>query len=312
MPRVVVTSPLAIDVRPLLAGHDVFGGDRRLERAELLRAVADADALICLLSDRVDEELLAAAPRLRVVADHAVGVDNIDLGACARRGVAVAHTPDVLTDATADLAFALVLAVARRVVEGDALARSGTWGGWEPGQLLGADVAGRTLGLVGFGRIGQAVARRGLGFGMRVLYAAPTPRPVAGATHAPLDQLLEEADFVSLHCPLTPATRGLIGAAELARMKPTAILVNTARGPIVDEAALAAALRAGRLAGAGLDVYAEEPRVPEALRAEPRAVLLPHIGSATHTARARMAELCAEAVREILAGGRPANLVLPA
>jgi glyoxylate reductase len=301
--RVVVTSPLAIDVRPLLAGHDVAGGDRRLGRAELLDAVGDADGLICLLSDRVDEELLARAPRLRVVADHAVGVDNVDLAACARRAIVVANTPDVLTDATADLAFALLLAVARRVVEGDALVRSGGWAGWEPGQLLGADVAGRTLGIVGLGRIGQAVARRAAGFDMRVLWTG------RGAG-VPLDELLADSDFVTLHCPLTPATRGLIGAAALAQMKPTAILVNTARGAIVDEAALVAALAAGRIAGAGLDVFAAEPEVPAALRADPRVVVLPHVGSATRGTRARMAQLCAEAVNAVLAGRVPANRVI--
>jgi glyoxylate reductase len=300
---VVVSSPLAIDVRPLLAGHEVVGGDRRLGRDELLAAVGGADGLICLLSDRIDEELLARAPRLRVVANHAVGVDNVDRAACARRGIVLANTPDVLTDATADLTFALLLAVARRVVEGDALVRSGGWTGWEPGQLLGADLAGRTLGIVGLGRIGQAVARRAAGFGMRVVW---TGRGVG----VPLAELLASSDFVTLHCPLTPATRGLIDAAALAKMKPTAILVNTARGDIVDEPALVAALAQGRIAGAGLDVFAAEPEVPAALRADPRVVVLPHVGSATRGTRARMAELCAEAVTAVLAGRMPANRVI--
>jgi len=308
MARVVVTSPLSIDVRPLLAGHEVSGGSVRLDRAALLAAVADADGLICLLSDRIDAELLDRAPRLRVVANHAVGVDNVDLAACAARGVAVANTPDVLTEATADLAFALLLAVGRRLVEGDALVRSGGWSGWAPDQLLGADLAGRTLGIIGMGRIGQAVARRAAGFDLRIVYTHPRPVAAPGS-HVALEHLLAESDFVSIHCPLTAATRGLIGARELAAMKPTAILVNTARGPIVDEAALASVLAAGGLGGAGLDVFAEEPRVPEALRASPRVVILPHIGSATLGTRARMATLCAEAVREVLAGRRPANLV---
>jgi glyoxylate reductase len=311
MARVVLSSPLSIDVAPLLPGHELVGGARALGRAELLDALGDADGLICLLSDRVDAELVARAPRLRVVANHAVGVDNIDRAACAARGVAVANTPDVLTDATADLAFALILAVARRVVEGDALVRAGAWTGWAPDQLLGADLAGRTLGVVGLGRIGRALARRAAGFGMDVVYAQPRPGADAAGRHLALAELLAVADVVSLHCPLTPATRGLIGAAELARMKPTAILINTARGPIVDEDALAAALVAGRLGGAGLDVYAREPGVPDTLRAAPRCVLLPHIGSATHETRARMATLCAQAVRAVLAGERPANLVPP-
>jgi glyoxylate reductase len=302
VPIVLVTSPLSIDPRPRLAGHDVRGGDRRLGRAELLAAVADADALICLLTDRIDEELLARAPRLRVVADHAVGVDNVDLAACARRGIVVANTPDVLTEATADLTFALILAVARRVVEGDALVRSGRWLGWAPDHFLGADVSGRTLGLVGMGRIGQAVARRAAGFGMRIVHTGR-------AAGVPLAELLSESDFVSLHCPLTPATHRLIDAAALRRMKPTAFLINTARGAIVDEEALVAALAAGGIAGAGLDVFAEEPRVPPALIADPRVVLLPHIGSATHATRARMAELCISAVNEVLAGRSPANRV---
>jgi glyoxylate reductase len=297
--RVLVTSPLPIDVAPLLGAHQRVGGERRLARAELLDAVAGVDGIITLLSDRVDDELLDRAPRLRVVANFAVGLDNVDLAACARRGVAVCNTPDVLTDATADLTLALILAAARRVVEGDSMVRAGTWTGWEPGQLLGMELAGRTLGIVGNGRIGRAVARRGAAFGMRVI----TSRP------APLDELLAASDVVSLHVPLTPATRGLIGARELGLMKPTAILINTARGACVDEAALIDALDGGRIGGAGLDVYTREPEVPEGLRRQPRAVLLPHLGSATRETRARMAELAATGARDVLDGKRPANLV---
>ena len=310
MARVLVTSPLSIDVRPLLLGLDVIGGDVRLDRPGLLAGVADVDGLICLLSDRIDAELLAHAPRLRVVGNHAVGVDNVDLAACAARGVAVGNTPDVLTEATADLTLALVLATARRLVEADALVRSGGWTGWAPDQLLGADLAGQTFGIVGMGRIGQAVARRAAGFDLDIVYAAP--RPVAGAPgrHVTLGELLARSDFVTLHVPLSAATRHLVGPSELAAMKPTAILINTARGPIVDEDALVAALAAGRLGGAGLDVFAEEPRVPEALRRDARVVVLPHIGSATRGTRARMAALAAGAVREVLAGRRPPNLVV--
>ncbi len=301
MPRVLLTSPLPIEIGPLLDGHELVGGDRRLSRDELLGAVADADGLVCLIGDRIDDELLARAPRLRVVANYAVGLDNIDLAAAARRGVAVTHTPDVLTEATADLAFALLLAAARRVIEGDALVRGGGWTGWEPWQILGAEVHGATLAIVGMGRIGRAVARRARGFDMRVIGVT--------SREGSVDEVLPQADFVSIHCPLTAATRGLIDARRLALMKPTAVLVNTARGPIIDEDALVRALAAGRPAAAGLDVYAAEPQVPETLRRSPRVVLLPHLGSATVGARTRMAELCATGVRDVLAGRRPPNLV---
>jgi glyoxylate reductase len=307
--RVVLTHPLPIDLRPLLPGNEIVGGATALSRVQLLDAVRDADALICLLGDRIDEELLARAPKLRVVANYAVGVDNIDLAAAARRGVAVTNTPDVLTEATADLAFALLLATARRVVEGDALVRAGGWSGWSPSFFLGLEVWGRTLGIVGMGRIGRAMARRGRGFGMRIVYTSPRIVEGEDGERVELRALLNEADFISLHAPATAATRGMIGATELAQMKPTSILINTARGSLVDERALIAVLAEGRIAGAGLDVFADEPRVPAALRRERRAVLTPHIGSATVAARARMAELCAQGVREVLAGREPGNLV---
>jgi glyoxylate reductase len=316
--RVVVSSALPVDVRGWLGdGVEVRApAAGSLPRPALLAAVEDADALICLLTDRVDEELLSIAPRLGIVANFAVGFDNVDIPAATRRGVAVTNTPDVLNEATADLTFTLMLAAARRVIEGDELARSGAWRGWEPGQLLGAEVWGRTLGLVGFGRIGRAVARRGRGFGMRVLYTAlgRAPEDVEaelGAAHTPLDRLLAESDFVSIHVPLTEATRHLVGARELARMKPTAILVNTARGACVDEAALADALERDAIAGAGLDVFEHEPRVHPRLARQKRAVLLPHLGSATHAARTAMARTCAENVAAYLAGRRPPNLLNP-
>jgi glyoxylate reductase len=315
-PRVVVSAALPVDVLAVLGDGvevDVPAAGGRA-RADLLAAVAGADALVSLLTDRIDDELLAAGPRLRVVANVAVGYDNVDVVAATRRGVWVCNTPDVLTDATADFTFALLLAAARRVVEGDALVRSGTWRGWEPGQLLGADVGGRTLGIVGLGRIGRAVARRGRGFAMSLLYAGP--REVAGAddlgaTRVDLDELFAESDFVSLHCPLTPETRGLVDAAALARMRPGAILVNTARGACVDEAALAAALAAGRPGGAALDVFAAEPAVHPALVADRRVVLAPHAGSATTTVRARMAEISLRAARTVLEGGHPDTVVNP-
>lgn len=316
--RVVVSSVLPVDVRQWLGrGTDVVAPERgAMSRPQLLEAVAGADGLVCLLSDRIDEELLGRAPRLRVVGNYAVGTDNIDVRAATRRGVVVANTPDVLTYATADLTMALLCATARRIPEGDALVRSGNWTGWEPGQLLGAEIWGQRLGLIGFGRIGRAVAVRARGFDMRVTYTAPHRAPAAveaavPATWLPLEQLLAESDFVSLHCPLDATTRGLIGAAQLAQMKRTAFLINTARGACVDETALAAALEAGTIAGAALDVFVDEPRVPERLRAHPRVVLTPHVGSATAQARARMAELAARAVGAVLAGERPANIVNP-
>jgi glyoxylate reductase len=303
--RVAITSELPVDPA------SVLGGPERIERIGLDR-IAEADALVCLLRDRVDAALLDRAPRLRVVANVAVGYDNIDVAAASARGVLVANTPDVLTEATADLAFALALAAARRLGEGERLVRSGAWRGWELGQLLGVDVWGKTMGIVGLGRIGMAVARRARGFGMEVLYSAPRPQPDAhGAAHVSFDELCGRADIISLHCPSTPVTRHLIDARALARMKPTAVVVNTARGACVDEAALADALARGVIFAAGLDVFADEPRVHPGLVASERAVLAPHVGSATTTARRRMAELALGAARAVLDGVQPPNLVNP-
>ena len=302
--RVVITSELPVDPASVLGDVQQLGIDR----------IAEADALVCLLRDRVDAALLDRAPRLRVVANVAVGYDNVDVAAAGARGVLVANTPDVLTEATADLAFALALAAARRLGEGERLVRSGAWRGWELGQLLGADVWGKTMGIVGLGRIGLAVARRARGFDMEVVYAQPAPEPRAaevGAAHVAFDELLARADVLSLHCPLVPATRNLIDARALARMKPTAVLVNTARGACVDEAALADALARGAIFAAGLDVFADEPRVHPGLVASERAVLAPHVGSATTTARRRMAELALGAARAVLDGVQPPNLVNP-
>jgi glyoxylate reductase len=280
--------------------------------------LATADALVCLLLDRIDAALLARAPALRVVANCAVGIDNVDLAAATAAGVCVTNTPDVLTEATAELAFALLIAVARRLGEGERLVRSGAWTGWALDQLIGLGLLGKTLGIVGFGRIGQAMARRAHGFGMRVIYAdpvqaSPSPAPAAlpafPAERVSMDELFATADAVSLHCPLTPETRQLVNAERLARMKPTAILVNTARGGCVDEAALAEALVRRQLFGAGLDVYAKEPAIDPRLLEAPGVVLAPHIGSATTEARTAMAQLCADAVIAALRGHRPGNLV---
>lgn len=250
-----------------------------------------------------------------MVANCAVGVDNVDLAAATARGIAVTNTPEVLTRATAELTFALLFAAARRLGEGERLVRSGAWGGWALDQLLGVELAGKQLGIVGLGRIGQAVARRAVGFELRVVYAGP--RDVAGAAavgarRVPLDELFATSDVVSLHCPLTPETRRVVDARRLALMKPTAILVNTARGACVDEAALAAALEGGRLGAAALDVYDREPALDPRLHTCPRLTLAPHIGSATTEARTQMAQLCADAVIAVLSGRRPPNLVNPA
>ena len=275
-------------------------------RAELLAGVADADALLCMLTERVDAELLDAAPRLRVVANYAVGYDNVDVDAATARGVVVTTTPDVLTEATADLTWTLILAVARRVLEGDALVRSGGWTTFGPTMLLGAPVAGRTIGIVGMGAIGTAVARRANGFGMTVLCTSRHPHPGAeaevGAERVGLDELLTRSDIVTLHAPLTDESRHLIDAAALARMKPTAILVNAGRGPLVDESALVAALAGGTIAAAGLDVYEREPTLTPGLAELSNVVLLPHIGSATTEARGAMVRLCCDNIIAVLAG----------
>ncbi len=293
---------------------DMRDADDPIDREGLLAGVRGAGAVVTLLTDRVDASFLeAAGDDLRVVANYAVGYDNIDVAACSARGIAVANTPDVLTEATADHAFALLLGVARRLREGHALVASGDWSGWQPLQLLGREVGGATLGIVGMGRIGRAVARRALGFGMRVLYHNRHRDPQAerelGARHADLEELLSASDMVSLHVPLTEATRHLIDATALARMKPGAILVNTARGPVVDEAALVDALRSGVLWGAGLDVFEREPAIHAGLRALSNVVLAPHTGSATEGARTAMARLCAEATVAVLSGRKAPNLL---
>lgn len=279
-------------------------------RDALLRRVAGADAIVADPTVPIDAEVLdAAGPKLRVVANFAVGYDNVDVDACRSREVVVTNTPDVLTNATAELAVALMLAVARRLGEGERLLRGGRWTGWEPGQLLGRELAGAVVGIVGLGRIGTRVAELLQGFEVDLLYTARARRPEAerlvGARYVALAELLGRADFVTLHVPLTPGTRHLIDREALARMKGGAILVNTARGGLVDDAALGAALREGRLGGTGLDVYEHEPRVPPALTGLEQVVLAPHIGSATAAARDGMARLVAENVTAVLEGEEP-------
>jgi glyoxylate reductase len=285
--------------------------ERAIPRADLLRLVRGADAVLTLLHDRVDEELLeAAGPQLRCVANVAVGYDNVDLEAAARRGVLVTNTPGVLDDATADLTLALLLAATRRIVEGDRLVRSGREWSWGMHFMLGSSLQGKRVGIVGLGGIGRRVAERARAFGMEIAYhqrrAAPAEVEAAlGAERMPLERLLAESDAVSLHCPLTPETHHLIGAAELEAMKPTAVLVNAARGPVVDERALAEALAARRIAGAGLDVYEREPRVEPGLLELENVVLAPHLGSATVETRTAMAELAARNAISVLTGQGP-------
>jgi lactate dehydrogenase-like 2-hydroxyacid dehydrogenase len=287
--------------------------DRRLGRDELARYLGDADAMVCLLTDTIDDELLARAPRLRIVANVAVGYDNIDVPAATRRKILVTNTPGVLTETTADFTWALLLAAARRVVEADAYTRAGKFTQWGLMLLLGVDVHGKTLGILGLGRIGLAVARRARGFSMTLLYHDAIRDHAAerdlGIVYQDKDTVLRDADFVTLHVPLLPETRHYIGEPELRRMKRTAFLVNASRGPIVHEAALAQALREGWIAGAGLDVYEDEPAIHPGLLECPNAVLAPHIASASRETRTRMATMAVENCLAVLEGNRPPNAV---
>jgi glyoxylate reductase len=289
---------------------EIHKGVDPLPKAELIERLAGRDGLVCQIVDTIDDEVLAAAPALKVVANVAVGYNNIDVPAARRRGVVVTNTPDVLTETTADFTWALLLAAARRVVEADHYVRSGQWKQWGWEVLWGMDVHGKTLGVLGFGRIGRAVARRALGFGMRVLYndAVPAGTDVERelrATYADRDTVLREADFVTVHTPLLPETRHLIDERALRQMKKTAIFVNAARGPVMDEAALARALRERWIAGAGLDVFEEEPRINPALLDLPNVVLAPHIASASFDTRLAMASLAVKNCLAVLEGKPP-------
>lgn len=318
-PTILVSGHLTDDILSLLAQEcDVRANreDRPMGRADLLEAVAGADGFLSMITDAVDAELMDAAPRLRVVSNMAVGYNNIDVAAATARGIVVTNTPGILTEATAELAFALILAAARRVVDLDRRTRAGEWTCWAPLLFLSREVSGKTLGVVGLGRIGRAVARRARAFGMRVLYHSRSRLEAAeerdlGVEYAEKDELLATADFVSLHVPLSAETRHLIGRRELDLMKPTAYLINTSRGPVVDEAALVEALKARRIEGAGLDVYESEPMLTPGLAALDNAVLLPHVGSATVETRAKMARMAAENLLSALRGERPAHVVNP-
>jgi glyoxylate reductase len=316
--KVYSTHPLFDEARKILDANcdaQYWSGSDRPSREELLRHVKDREGLICLLHDKINEELLRAAPKLRIVANVAVGFDNIDVDACTKRGVIATNTPGVLDETTADFAWTLLMAVARRLGEGELLARSGSWKGWNLDQHCGADVWGKTLGIVGFGRIGRAVARRASGFQMKVIYtdavrASGDVEKSVNAEFRDMNALLAESDFISLHVPLLPETRGLFDAPKFYRMKPTAFLINTARGPVVDEAALVAALENKKIAGAALDVYENEPFILPGLK-RPNVVLAPHIASASLETRTRMAVMAVNGVVSLFKGQRPANMLNP-
>jgi len=317
-PKVLATHSLFEAARQILQENcevEYWAKPGRPPREEVLRRVKDKEGLICLLTEKINEELLNVAPKLRIAANVAVGFDNIDVAACTKRGVAATNTPGVLDETTADFAWTLLMAVARRLSEGEALARSGNWKNWDLDQLVGTDVWGKTLGIVGFGRIGRAVARRASGFQMKVIYtdavrAAEEVEKELKAEFREMNALLGESDFISVHVPLLPETRRLFDAPKFRRMKPTAFLINTSRGPVVDEAALVAALEGGQIAGAALDVYENEPSIHPGLK-RANVVLAPHIASASLETRTKMACIAAENVVALFAGKRPPNILNP-
>jgi glyoxylate reductase len=317
-PKIFATHRLFDPARTILQENcdaEYWEKQERPPREEVLRRVKDKEGLICLLTEKVNDELLQAATKLKIAANVAVGFDNIDVAACTRRGVIATNTPGVLDETTADFAWTLLMAVARRLGEGDALARSGDWKGWDLDQLVGTDVWAKTLGIVGFGRIGKAMARRASGFRMKVIYtdavrATAEAEQELRAEYRDINALLAESDFISIHTPLLPETRGLFNAAKFERMKRTAFLVNTSRGPVVDEAALVAALESGKIAGAALDVFEKEPAIHPGLNRR-NVVLAPHIASASLETRTKMACMAAENVIAAFEGRRPANILNP-
>jgi glyoxylate reductase len=317
-PKVFATHSLFDAARQILQESceaEYWTKPERPPREEVLRRLRDKEGMVCLLTEKVNDELLRAAPKLRIAANVAVGFDNIDVAACTKRGVVATNTPGVLDETTADFAWTLLMAVARRLGEGEALARSGNWKGWDLDQLVGADVWGKTLGVIGFGRIGRAVAQRASGFQMKVIYTDAVRAPAEmekelGVEFREMNALLAESDFISVHVPLLPETRGLMNAPKFYRMKPTAFLINTSRGPVVDEAALVAALESGKIAGAGLDVYENEPFIHPGLK-RANVVLAPHIASASLETRTKMACMAAENVVALFKGQRPANMLNP-
>lgn len=318
-PKIFLTRPIPPASMELLkqeAELTYNPDDRVLSREELIAGMAGQDALLCTLMDGIDGELLDTNPNLKIVANYAVGYNNIDVAAASARNIPVTNTPGVLTDSTADMAWALMFTIGRRVLEGDQLVRSRKWQGWGPMQLLGQDITGATLGLIGFGRIGKAMVQRAKGFDMKVVYWNRTRLSEAeetemGISYASREEVLAQADFVSLHVALTPDTTHLIGAAEFAAMKSTAYLINTARGPVVDEKALVAALKSGSIGGAGLDVFEKEPILEPELYDLANVVIPPHLGSATIGTRTKMGNMAAENCFAACRGDRPPNLVNP-
>lgn len=293
---------------------DVYEGEEYLSKSEMIQRARKADGIITQLRDPIDEEFINSLENAKIIANYAVGYNNIDISTATNRGIYVTHTPGVLTEATADIAFALLLAVARKIVESDRFVREGKFVGWKPKLFLGYDLYGKTLGIIGMGRIGQAVARRAVGFGMKIVYYNRNKLPEDvekqhNASYVKLDELIEISDFISIHTPLTQETYHLIDANRISKMKPNAILINTARGPVVDEYALYEALRGGKIAGAGFDVYENEPFLTPGLEKLNNVVLLPHIGSATYETRNKMSEMVALNVIEALEGRIPQNLV---
>jgi glyoxylate reductase len=318
-PSILSTHPLFPEARTMLDAQcdvEYWTRPERPSRADFLKQVAPKDGLVCLLTEKIDSEMLGVAPKLKIAANVAVGYDNVSVPECTARKIVVTNTPGVLDETTADFAWTLLMTVARRVVEGEELCRSGNWAGWNLDQLCGGDVWGKTLGVIGFGRIGRAVARRSRGFGMKVIYTDAVRAPEAaehelGARFVDLDALLRDADFVTVHVPLMAETRHLISAERLKKMKRTAYLINTARGPVVDNEALYQALRAGIIAGAGLDVHEHEPKIHAGLVSLQNVVLTPHIASASVETRTKMACMAAENVLAFFAGRRPPNVLNP-
>jgi glyoxylate reductase len=319
MPKVLVTRQLPEAGLAGLYEHcdvTVFSSERQPTRDELLALLPEFDALLCTLVDGIDDEVLAAGTRLQVVSNYAVGYDNIDIAAATRHGLPVTNTPGVLTNATAEIAWALLMAATRRIVEGDQFVREGKWTGWSPLMLLGSELAGKTLGIVGCGRIGLAVAKRARAFDMNVVYCNrrrldPETESAYGLSYRDFDALLAESDVVSLHLPYSAESHHVMGADTLHKMKRTAFLINTARGSVVDEDALVQALRDGVIAGAGLDVFEEEPKVHPGLLGLKNVVLAPHLGSATLETRAKMAEVAVQNILHVLDGRHPVSLVNP-
>jgi glyoxylate reductase len=317
--RILITGRLPGDIMAFLAEKYAMEAnmeDRPFDRQKLLQSIRDKDGLISMITDNVDEELLNVSARLKIIAHFGVGYNNIDVKAATLRGILVSNTPGVLTDATAELAFALILAISRRLVACDRITREGHFQYWAPMLFLGREVTGKTLGIIGLGKIGKAVALRAKGFAMRVLYHNPNRIDISeektlNAEYVSLKTLLMESDFVSLHVPLTEQTKHLIGTDELSLMKPTAFLINTSRGPVVDEQALLNALRERKIEGAGLDVYEHEPALTPGLTELDNVILLPHVGSGTLETRVRMATMAAENLIAGLNGEVPPNLVNP-